>query len=61
VPPQSTAAAADLVHGSVNVIAAANYVSFFAAQAHGAMNIRVLAAKGEGMIAVARHHLFKCG
>ena len=45
--PQSTAAAADLVHGSVNVIAAANYVSFFAAQAHGAMNIRVLAANSQ--------------
>ncbi len=45
--PQSTAAAADLVHGSVNVIAAANYVSFFEAQAHGAMNIRVLAANSQ--------------
>ena len=45
--PQSTAAAADLVHGSVNVIAAANYVSFFAAQAHSAMNIRVLAANSQ--------------
>ena len=45
--PQSTAAAADLVQGSVNVIAAANYVSFFAAQAHGAMNIKVLAANSQ--------------
>ena len=47
ITPQSTAAAADLVHGSVNVIAAANYVSFFAAQAHGAMNIKVLAANSQ--------------
>jgi NitT/TauT family transport system substrate-binding protein len=45
--PQSTAAAADLVHGSVNVIAAANYVSFLSAQAHGAMNIRILAANSQ--------------
>jgi NitT/TauT family transport system substrate-binding protein len=45
--PQSTAAAADLVHGTVDVIAAANYVSFFAAQAHGALNIRVLAANSQ--------------
>jgi len=45
--PQSTGAAADLVHGTVNVIAAANYVSFFAADAHGAMNIRVLAANSQ--------------
>lgn len=44
ITPQSTAATADLVHGSVNVIAAANYVSFFAAQAHGALSIKVLAA-----------------
>jgi len=47
IVPQSTAAAADLVHGSVNVIAAANYVSFFEAQAHGAMNIRILAANSQ--------------
>ena len=47
ITAQSTAAAADLVHGSVNVIAAANYVSFFAAQAHGAMNIKVLAANSQ--------------
>jgi len=45
--PQSTAAAADLVHGTVNVIAAANYVSFLSAQAHGAMNIRILAANSQ--------------
>ncbi|MGA2828735.1 MAG: ABC transporter substrate-binding protein [Streptosporangiaceae bacterium] len=45
--PQSVAATADLLHGSVNVIAAANYVSFFAGQAHGALNIRVLAANSQ--------------
>ena len=44
ITQQSTAAAADLVHGSVNVIAAANYVSFLAAQAHRTLNIRILAA-----------------
>ena len=44
---QSTAAVADLVHGSVDVIAAANYVSFLAAQAHGALNIRILAANSQ--------------
>jgi NitT/TauT family transport system substrate-binding protein len=47
ITPQSTAAAADLLHGTVNVIAAANYVSFFAAQAHGALNIRILAANSQ--------------
>lgn len=47
ITPQSTAAAADLVHGSVNVIAAANYVSFLAAQAHGTLNIRILAANSQ--------------
>ena len=47
ITPQSTAAAAALVHGSVDVIAAANYVSFFAAEAHGALNIRVLAANSQ--------------
>jgi NitT/TauT family transport system substrate-binding protein len=45
--PQSTAAAADLVHGSIDVIAAANYVNFFQAQAKGAMNIRILAANSQ--------------
>jgi NitT/TauT family transport system substrate-binding protein len=47
ITPQSTAAAADLVHGSVNVIAAANYVSFLAAQARGSLNIRILAANSQ--------------
>ena len=47
ITPQSTAATADLVHGSVDVIASANYVSFLAAQAHGALNIRVLAANSQ--------------
>jgi NitT/TauT family transport system substrate-binding protein len=47
ITPQSTAAAADLVHGSVDVIASANYVSFLAAQAHGALDIRILAANSQ--------------
>lgn len=41
---QSTAATADMVHGAVDVIAAANYVNFFSAQAKGTLNIKVLAA-----------------
>ena len=44
VTAQSTAATADMVHGSVNVIASANYVNFFAGQAKGTLNIKVLAA-----------------
>jgi NitT/TauT family transport system substrate-binding protein len=44
VTAQSTAATADMVHGSVDVIASANYVNFFAGQAKGTLNIKVLAA-----------------
>ena len=47
ITPQSTAATAALVHGGVDVIAAANYVSFLAAQAHGALSIRILAANSQ--------------
>lgn len=47
ITPQSTAATADMLHGSVDVIAAANYVSFFAAQAHGSFRIKVLAANSQ--------------
>ena len=47
ITPQSTAATAALLHGSVDVIAAANYVSFLAAQAHGALSIRILAANSQ--------------
>lgn len=47
VTAQSTAATADLVRGSVQVIAAANYVNFFAAAAKGALSIKVLAANSE--------------
>lgn len=44
VTAQSTAATADMVHGAVDVIASANYVNFFQAQAKGTLNIRVVAA-----------------
>jgi NitT/TauT family transport system substrate-binding protein len=47
ITPQSTTAAAGLVHGSIDVIAAANYVSFLAAEAHGALHIRILAANSQ--------------
>jgi len=43
VTPQSTAATADLLRGSVQVIAAANYVNFFAGEARGTLHIKVLA------------------
>lgn len=47
ITPQSTAAMPDLLNGSIDVIGAANYVSAFQAQIHGAANIRVLAEDGE--------------
>jgi NitT/TauT family transport system substrate-binding protein len=47
VTPQSTAATADLVRGSVQVIAAANYVNFFAGEVRGTLKIKVLAANSE--------------
>ncbi len=46
VVPQSTVAIPDLVHGSVQVIGGGNYVSFFQAQAKGALDIRVIAPAG---------------
>lgn len=41
---QSTAALPDLLHGSVDVVAGANYVSYFQAQAHGAASLSLLAS-----------------
>lgn len=40
---QSTAAIPDLLHGSIDVIGGANYVSFFEAQAHGTFPVEILA------------------
>src|SRR5271166_5195705 len=40
---QSTQAIPDMLHGSVAVISGANYVSFFEAQAKGAVSFKVLA------------------
>jgi NitT/TauT family transport system substrate-binding protein len=40
---QSTTALPDLLHGSVDIITGANYVSFFRAQAHGLIHLRILA------------------
>jgi NitT/TauT family transport system substrate-binding protein len=40
---QSTAAIADLLHGSVDVITGANFVSFFRAQARGVLSLKILA------------------
>src|SRR5579875_799218 len=40
---QSTAAIPDMLHGSIDVVAGANYVSFFEAQAHGTLQLTVLA------------------
>jgi NitT/TauT family transport system substrate-binding protein len=39
---QSTSALPDLLHGSVDIITGANYVSFFRAQAKGIINLRIL-------------------
>jgi NitT/TauT family transport system substrate-binding protein len=39
---QSTAATADLLHGSVDVITGANFVSFFKAQAAGVLSLKIL-------------------
>ena len=43
---QSTLAVPDLAHGSVDVIGGGNYVSFFGAQAKGALDISVIAPAG---------------
>jgi NitT/TauT family transport system substrate-binding protein len=40
---QSTAAIPDLLHGSIDVIAGGNYVSFFEAQANGTFPVQILA------------------
>jgi NitT/TauT family transport system substrate-binding protein len=40
---QSTAAIPDLLHGSIDVIAGGNYVSFFEAQANGTFPVEILA------------------
>jgi NitT/TauT family transport system substrate-binding protein len=40
---QSTAAIPDLLHGSINVIAGGNYVSFFEADANGTFPVQILA------------------
>jgi ABC-type phosphate/phosphonate transport system substrate-binding protein len=45
--PQSTAAMPALLAGRIDVIGAANYVSAFESQIHGAASIRVLAEDGE--------------
>jgi NitT/TauT family transport system substrate-binding protein len=47
VTAQSTAATGDLVRGSVQVIAAANYVNFFQADAKGILSVKVIAAGTE--------------
>jgi NitT/TauT family transport system substrate-binding protein len=39
---QSTLALPDLLHGSVDIITGANYVSFFRAQAKGIIRLRIL-------------------
>jgi NitT/TauT family transport system substrate-binding protein len=46
VVAQSTLAIPEMVHGSVDVIGGGNYVSFFQAQARGAVDIRVIAPAG---------------
>ncbi len=40
---QSTLALPDLLHGSVDIITGANYVSFFRAQARGIISLKILA------------------
>lgn len=40
---QSTSAIPDLLHGSIDIIGGANYVSFFEAQANGTLQLQVLA------------------
>jgi NitT/TauT family transport system substrate-binding protein len=40
---QSTSAIPDMLHGSIDIIGGANYVSFFEAQAHGTLPLKVLA------------------
>jgi NitT/TauT family transport system substrate-binding protein len=46
VVAQSTLAIPDMLHGSVDVIGGANYVSFFEAQARGALDVRVIVPAG---------------
>jgi NitT/TauT family transport system substrate-binding protein len=41
---QSTAALPDMLHGTVDIVAGANYVSWFQAQAKGAASLKVLAS-----------------
>jgi NitT/TauT family transport system substrate-binding protein len=41
---QSTAALPDMLHGTVDIVAGANYVSWFQAQAHGAASLSLLAS-----------------
>jgi NitT/TauT family transport system substrate-binding protein len=40
---QSTAATADMVHGSVDIITGANFVSFFQAQYRGVLSLKIVA------------------
>jgi NitT/TauT family transport system substrate-binding protein len=46
VVAQSTLAIPGMLHGSVDVIGGANYVSFFEGQAGGALDVRVIAPAG---------------
>jgi NitT/TauT family transport system substrate-binding protein len=41
---QSTAALPDMLHGTVDIVAGANYVSWFQAQAKGAASLKILAS-----------------
>jgi NitT/TauT family transport system substrate-binding protein len=41
---QSTAALPDMLHGTVDIVAGANYVSWFQAQAQGTVSLKILAA-----------------
>jgi NitT/TauT family transport system substrate-binding protein len=41
---QSTAALPDMLHGTVDIVAGANYVSWFQAQAKGTVSLKVLAS-----------------
>lgn len=47
ITQQSTAAVSDMLHGTVQIVAAANYVSFFQAQSTGAFSISVIAANSQ--------------
>ena len=41
---QSTAALPDMLHGTVDIVAGANYVSWFQAQARGTVSLKILAS-----------------